>query len=165
MVMGVDMLAVLSLIVAISEPPENKIGNWQAWTRVDPITDQKRAGIGIVTEDGTLTVKCDQAGFDSVYVSFSGGQFFGSGRSTTTRRPVIFRVGDGPPQETLWLYSDNDHVLLTRDVNRLTGPLLEADKLAIRAYTYRFQEVTRTFDTTGANEAIPWVYENCNDRM
>lgn len=159
------MIAVLSMMIALSEPTETKIGNWQTWTRVDPITDQTRAGIAIVAEGGTLAIKCDQAGFDSVYVSFSGGQYFGSGRSTVNRRPVVFRVGEGPPQETMWLYSDSDHVLLTRDVNRLTGPLVDANKFAIRAYTYRFEEVTRTFDTAGSDVAIPWVYENCNDRM
>lgn len=150
---------------AVSQPAPDRetVGNWSFWERRDPITDKVRAGAGIVTEDGTLSIKCDEAGAGSVYVSFSGGEYFGSGRSTIDRRPVLFRLDDKPPVQVLWRYGDSS-ALLIDNPGVLTGPLMTASRITIRAMTYRYVDVTRTFDPEGADVVVPQVYEACGDR-
>lgn len=159
------MIALLFAAAMQAAAPTESVGNWQFWKASDPITGETKAGAAILTDEGSLAIKCDRAGLDTVYVSFSGARFWGAGRSAVTRRPVVFRVGNGPPQETNWLYSDDDYVLLVKDVSRLTGPLRTADNIAIRGLTYQFEEVTRSFETLGAEEAIAKVYEACGDSL
>lgn len=156
----------MALAVALQSASDREaIGSWQFWERRDPITDEVRAGAGLVTDDGSFAIKCDEAGRGSVYFSFQpAGAFFGNGRSTVDRRPFVYRIDADPPVQVLWRYGDTSALLMDNPAP-LAQALLTSERITLRGLTYRFAEVTRTFETAGADVAIPRVYAACADVM
>lgn len=149
---------------AAGQDPE-VIGNWSYIETVDPMSDTRRAVAGVITDGGSFSVKCDEPGPGSVYLSYRPNEYLGrSGRGDF--RAVTYRVDAYPPVTSgrTWTYTESS-TLMTEDVGPLVAKLRTAERIALRAETYRGRQVDNVFELSGGDEAITRVYATCGDAL
>lgn len=163
-------IIIASAIIAMAgsasaqDAKETKVGAWTVRTISDPITDQSRVIAALDGSGGSLVVKCDSPGPNSVYIHFIAGEYLGEGRSG--RREVIQRFDDAAPVTNQWTHDGRAAILTNnREVASFVRSLIGATRVAIRARTFQFQEVTALFDVNSADaeKAAKNVYDGCRD--
>lgn len=146
---------------------EAKVGDWTVNTITDPITDKSRVVASIKGNGGLLAIKCDAAGSGSVYVHLVSDTFLG-GTSRDSNRDVTYRFDTSPPVTNRW-YHDGSSAIMTDDnkVSAFVQQAVSSTRLAVRARTFRFSEVTALFDldASSTNEVLKRVYEGCEDTL
>lgn len=143
-----------------------KVGAWELLVISDPITDESRSIAIIRGGESSLAVKCDSPGPDSVYVHFIADEYLGEGRYR--RRDATHRFGDATPVTQNWNYDGRGAILIDdRAVDQFNGEMLSAERLALRATTFEFRQVTALFSLTpeDTTEAMRRVYSGCNDSL
>jgi len=166
-------LAVIGALSALAFPPTalaqdmqtRNVGAWEVMTIMDPITDQGRA-IGVLhVGRAFLAVKCDEPGRNSVYVHFGSAQYLGGSGGRSDSRDLTYRFNQDEPVTARWTYSDSSAALFDdRRVVSFVQRLATAERVAVRASTYRYETVTEVFEIVQADaqEVIRAVYATCN---
>lgn len=142
-----------------------KVGNWEVITIQDPIDDSTRAVAILSGEGGSLAIKCDKPGQDSLYVQFISKRYLGNLRSSYSSRDFTYRIDTDAPVTEGWAYEKSSALQFNR---KIAYPLLDrlatANKIAIRASTYDYSTVDASFDLDGVGEAISLTRSTCQSR-
>lgn len=153
---------------ALAQQRETQVGDWRVWTDRDAITDKTRAGMSLRNGETAIIVKCDEAGPGKLYVHFVASEFLGetipSRYDRGRHRDLIHRFDDRPAVTGRWIYGDSDAILVDRGpVGQFLDGLHSAERLVLRATTYRGREVTEIFTIRPEDTAIALrqVYEGC----
>lgn len=166
-------LAVIGTLSALALPQAalaqdtqtRNVGAWEIVTIVDPITDQGRA-IGVLhVGRAFLAVKCDAPGRNSVYVHFGSPQYLGGRGASSDSRDLTYRFDQDEPVTARWTYSDSSAGLFDdRRAASFVQRLATAERVAVRASTYRYETVTEVFEIVQSDvqEVIRAVYATCN---
>ncbi|MGQ3040570.1 MAG: hypothetical protein ACT6TH_15405 [Brevundimonas sp.] len=134
---------------------------WSYRERTDPIYDTVTATAEVRGPQGSrLSVSCEQPGTGSVYVWFSPDLYLGRGHE----KFVAVRFDDAAPlDEERWTFA-GDQAALVNNVWTVTGPMMAAGQVVVRAIADDGQQVTRAFSLRGSAATIERVYRTCRDR-
>jgi hypothetical protein len=161
--------ALLAAGAAVAQSAETKVGNWTVKKTVDGFSDEKRgiAHTSIETKTGTLAVKCDKPGKDSLYVTVLTADYLGS--SSTSRYSSTsgkYRFDDQPPADLVRpSYDGRSAHLFATSAGRFITELLAANpkRLRIQFVTYDSNFANADIDVTGAADALRQTAAICVD--
>lgn len=164
-----SLVAVVVVLASASAASANektvKVGNWDVITIQDPIDDSTRAVAILSGEGGSLAIKCDKPGQDSLYVQFVSKRYLGNLRSSYSSRDFTYRIDADAPVTEGWAYEKSSALQFNRKfVYPLLDRLASASKVAVRASTYDYSTVDASFDLDGVAEAIAQTRSTCQSR-
>lgn len=154
------MILIGALAFAALVSPQSS--GWSYREHTDPIYDTVTATAEVRGPHGSrLSVSCEQPGTGSVYVWFSPDLYLGRGHE----KFVAVRFDDAAPlDQERWTFAGNQAALVN-NVSTVTGPMLTASQVVVRAISDDGQQVTRAFSLRGSGSAIERVYRTCRDRL
>lgn len=159
----IELIAAALLASAAPADDEQLFGAWKLVTIADPITDESRFIASLRGEAGSLSVKCDEPGLSNMYVQFTSTEFLGEG-SRGRFRDVTLRFGQRAPTVQRWRYGDAYAFQADGgSVALIVADLSSTGRLALRATTYRYEEITAVFEASAEDTraALTAVYAGC----
>lgn len=135
---------------------------WKYGETADAITDKKYARTVAEGDTGTIIVKCDAPGPDSIYLHYVSKEYLGGRGGRPAGRDLTVRFDADEPITKNWIY-DGRSAILTEDAQvwPLIHRLETAKKMAVRAQTYEYAPVTSVIDVENATASIAQVVKAC----
>lgn len=161
------MIAIVAaLLMTASAAPspderEEKVGDWTMISITDPITDEGRMVAVIRGEGGTLGIKCDAPGRDSVYIHWISDDYFGG---DFQRRKMTVRFDQDAPFDDRWAYeTDNAIQTWDREAMSFARRIVTAQRVVLRGLDFRGASQTGiwTLRPEDTRIALERVFETC----
>lgn len=143
-------------------------GNWQAFTRVDPVNDQWRGGVGLVSDDGQarLYIRCTPLPNLVIWEVYIGW-----GRYLDNEDTVIVwqRYGTEPAFNSRWnLGVSNRTTFAPRGVvageRGIISQLEASDRYVVRVARYDGSTITAEWQVQGLTTALRPLMAQCDQR-
>lgn len=167
LIIAAGLLAIAS--AAGAQDTTTKVGSWSVKRTVDSFSDAKR-GIAMteVTTAGTIVVKCDTPGPDSLYVSIITSKYLGSDRIRRSYSAELNKVrfDDAAPESLPRTTYDgrSAHMFSAQATSFLSRLARDNPKrVRLQLVTYDSDIVTADFDVTGVADAIKQTAAICED--
>lgn len=160
------LIAMAALTVAGSasaQETKTKVGSWLVTKTVDGFSDKKRgiAHTEILPKTGTLAIKCDAPGGDSLYVTFLTNEYLGSDKAGSGK----FRFDDAEPA-TLPLprYDKRSAHLFSSSAKSFLSQLVTSNPKRLRVQFLGYDGLVNIdVDVTGVADAIKQTAAICED--
>lgn len=136
--------------------------DWRVDADRDPMTDVTRVRLVSSAAGNSIVLRCDSRPKSKLYVRFVSDTFLGGGGLRPQLRSIAFRFDEDPAFETLFYYSDTTADSFKKsDVERFVARATTANRLRVRAVTYRYETVDAEFNITGLEPLLPDLLTAC----
>ncbi len=158
MKLGNSLVAVV-LIIATAGAVS---AEWKYSETKDAMSDSRYARVFADGDTGAIGIKCDAPGPNSLYLHYVSKEYLGGSGGSSASRDLLYRFDEDAPVTSYWRY-DGRGAIMTNDkqVWAFIARLERAKKLAIRATTYQYSQVTTIIDVTDSAPQIAKVIEAC----
>jgi hypothetical protein len=166
------VLVLFGMAAAATANPvtEAKLGNFELWSKTDPMTDRVRAFAATQGDKVVMSLACEK-GPDNVFlVSFTTTAYLGGmqrsqyGRAQPSNRMFDYRLDTAPATSLMGSYDDTGVTVRVSQpyganwLNKVRG----SSKLTVKVYGPRNEtSYTQVFDITGIDAVISQMATQC----